>query len=61
MKVPLVKKQLLGGVVRSRYLLGGGWATWVKRDKLLVINHRDEVYNMGNIVNNTIITLYGNG
>ena len=28
MKVPLVKKQLLGGVVRSRYLLGGGWATW---------------------------------
>ena len=33
----------------------------IKRDKLLVINHRDEVYNMGNIVNNTIITLYGNG
>ena len=33
----------------------------INRDELPVINHRDEVYNMGNIVNNTIITLYGNG
>lgn len=33
----------------------------IKRDKLPVINHRDEVYNMGNIVKNTSITLYANG
>lgn len=31
----------------------------IKMNKLLIISHRDEKYNIGSMVNNTIITSYG--